>query len=222
MIKRILLCLVVFRALSANAMAAVPVIVQLGPLGNILNVVNTLGGTLLDQIPGTKIYLLSLPTIPIVSPLLQSLLGITSIEADKIIPVPARSQMGVLTVGQTTAADWYNAQPDLVKIRSTAAQSYSRGAGIVIADLNSAVDFAHPALAGHLTGGYDFVGARASYQGTLNQAGSGFLDQAGSGFLDQAGAGFLDQAGAGFLDQNAASFLDPAVAAALGNGKPAY
>ena len=223
MIKRIVLCLLVFCTLSANAMAAdVPVIVQLGPLGNILNVVNVLGGTLLDQIPGTKIYLLKLPNIPIISPLLQGILGIVFVEPDKIVPVPARSQMGVLTTGHTTAADWYKAQPNLAKIRSTNAQSYSRGTGIVIADLNSSVDFAHPALAGHLTGGYDFVGARAGYAGTLNQAGAGFLDQAGAGFLDQAGAGFLDQAGAGFLDQNAASFLDPAVAAALGNGKPAY
>src|SRR5207237_9529730 len=97
MIKRIVLCLLVFCTLSANAMAAdVPVIVQLGPLGNILNIVNVLGGTLLDSIPGTKIYLLKLPNIPIVSPLL-SLLGVTSIEADKILVVPGRSQKGVLT-----------------------------------------------------------------------------------------------------------------------------
>src|SRR5882672_6509413 len=186
MVKRILLCLLVFCTLSANAMAAdVPVIVQLGPLGNILNVLNVLGGTLLDQVPGTKIYLLKLPNIPIVSGLLQSLLGITSIEPDKTVAVPGRSQTGVLTVTQTTAADWYKAQPELQRIRATAAQAYSRGNGIVIADLNSSVDFAHPALAGHLTGGYDFVGARAGYAGTLNQADASFLDQADASFLDQ-------------------------------------
>ena len=215
MIKRIVLCLLVFCTLSANAMAAdVPAIVQLGPLGNILNVVNALGGTLLDQIPGTKIYLLKLPNLPIISPLLQTVLGIVFVEPDKIVPVPARSQMGVLTTGQTTAADWYKAQPNLAKIRSTNAQSYSRGAGIVVADLNSAVDFAHPALAGHLTGGYDFVGTRAGYAGTLNQASSTFLDQASSTFLDQASSTFLDQAASTFLDQGAARALD--------NGNPAY
>src|SRR5882724_3323706 len=194
MVKRILLCLLVFCTLSANAMAAdVPVIVQLGPLGNILNVLNVLGGTLLDQVPGTKIYLLKLPNIPIVSGLLQSLLGITSIEPDKTVAVPGRSQTGVLTVAQTTAADWYKAQPELQRIRATAAQAYSRGNGIVIADLNSSIDFAHPALAGHLTGGYDFVGARAGYAATLNQADASFLDQADASFLDQADASFLDQ-----------------------------
>jgi len=202
--------------------ADVPVIVQLGPLGNILNVVNVLGGTLLDSIPGTNIYLLKLPQLPIISPLLQGLLGITSVEADKIVTVPARSQMGVLTIGPTTAADWYTAQPELQRIGAGAARSYSRGAGIVIADLNSAVDFAHPALAGHLTGGYDFVGARGGYAGTLNQASAGFLDQASAGFLDQASAGFLDQASAGFLDQASAGFLDHSVVAAIDNGNPAY
>src|SRR6266851_5039145 len=136
MIKRILLCLVVFCTLSVNAMAAVPVVVALGPLGSILNVVNTLGGTLLDSIPGTKIYLVSFPSIPVVSPLLQSLLGITYIETDKLIAVPGLPQAGLVTIGTTTAADWYKAQPELQKIRSTSAQSYSRGAGIVIADLN--------------------------------------------------------------------------------------
>src|SRR2546425_11548101 len=117
MIKRILLCLLVFCTLSVNAMAAVPVVVALGPLGSILNVANTLGGTLLDSIPGTKIYLLSFPSLPAVSPLLQSVLDITFIEADKIIAVPGRSQTGVLTIGQTTAADWYKAQPELQRIR---------------------------------------------------------------------------------------------------------
>jgi len=213
MAKRILLCLLVFCTLSANAMAAdVPVIVQLGSLGNILNVLNVLGGTLLDQVPGTKIYLLKLPSLPIVSSLTQTLLGITSIEADKIVAVPGRSQTGVLTVGQTTAPDWYKAQPELQRIRTTAAQAKSRGAGIVIADLNSSLDFAHPALAGHLTGGYDFVGARAGYAGILNQADASFLDQADASFLDQADTGFLDQADASFLDQADASFLDQTVA----------
>src|SRR5438128_7349861 len=112
MIKRILLCLVVFCTLSVNAMAAVPVVVALGPLGSILNVVNALGGTLLDSIPGTKIYLLKLPSLPVISPVLQSLLGITSIQADKILLVPARAQFGVMTVGPSTAFDWYKAQPE--------------------------------------------------------------------------------------------------------------
>ena len=49
------------------------------------------------------------------------MLGITSIEPDKTVAVPGRSQTGVLTVAQTTAADWYKAQPELQRIRATAA-----------------------------------------------------------------------------------------------------
>jgi subtilisin family serine protease len=219
MVKRILLCIVVFCALSVNAMAAVPVIVQLGPLGNIVNVLNVLGGTLLDSIPGTKIYLLRLPQIPVVSPLLESLLGITSIQADKLIAVPGRSQWGVFTVEQTTAADWYKAQPEMQKIRSTTAQSYSKGTGIVIADLNSAVDFSHPALAGHLTGGYDFVGARAGYAGVLNQSDAAFIDQSDATFIDSSPTASLDQSDATFIDQSDATFIDQSL---LPSSNPAY
>jgi subtilisin family serine protease len=92
----------------------------------------------------------------------------------------------------------------------------------VIADLNSAIDFAHPALAGHLTGGYDFVGARAGYAGTLNQADAAFLDQADAAFLDQADAAFLDQADAAFLEQADAAFLEQSVVTLIDNGNPAY
>jgi len=222
MIKRILLCLVVFCTLSVNAMAAVPIIVSLGPLGSILNVVNTLGGTVLDQIPGTKIYLLSLPNVPIVSPLLQSLLGITSIEKDKLIAVPGLPHGGLITIGSTTAVDWYKAQPALQKIRVTSAQSYSRGAGIVIADLNSAVDFAHPALAGHLTGGYDFVASRSGYAGTLNQSDAAFIDQSDAAFIDQSDAAFIDQSDATFIDQSGAVFIGKTASALVNNPNPAY
>jgi subtilisin family serine protease len=223
MIKRFVLILLIFCMLGQTAMAAdVPVIVELGPLGSILNVVNVLGGTLLDQIPGTKIYLLRLPNIPIVTSLLKTLLGILFVEPDKTVAVPGRSQMGVMTVGQGTAVDWYKTQPEMQRIRVSGAQARSRGAGIVIADLNSAIDYAHPALQGHLIGGYDFVGARAGYAGTLDQADAAFLDTADAAFLDQADAAFLDQADAAFLDQADAAFLDHTVIAAIDNGNPAY
>jgi subtilisin family serine protease len=65
--------------------------------------------------------------------------------------------MDILTVGNTTKFDWYKMQPEMVRINAISAQSYSTGKGIVVADLNSLIDYSHPALAGHLTSGYDFV-----------------------------------------------------------------
>lgn len=210
MARRVLVCLLVIFALSANAMAAsTPMIVQTGPLVNVVGLVSALGGgTLLDQVPGTSIYLLNLPNLPVVTPLLEVLLGIVSIEPDRTILTPQRSEMGVLTVGGTTAWDWYKTQPQLLRINAVSAQSYSTGRGVVIADMNSLIDYSHPALAGHLTGGYDFVSGRSSYQGTLNQSSATFLDQSSATFLDQSSATFLDQSSATFLDQSAATFLD--------------
>jgi subtilisin family serine protease len=77
------------------------------------------------------------------------------------------------------------------------------------------VDYAHPALIGHLTGGYDFVSGQASEGNSLNDSSSSFLDQSSSGFLDQSTASFLDQSTASFLDQSTASFLDQSTASFL-------
>ena len=165
-----------------------PVIIQTGGLtGNILNIISTLGGgTLLDSIPGTNIYLVNLPNLPVVTPLLQSLLGIVFMEPDKHVSSPARGQMGILTVPVQTGPDWYRLQPELERIEAPNAQTISKGRGVVVADLNSLVDYTHPALIGHLTGGYDFVSARSGYQGVLNSASASFLDQSSATFLDQS------------------------------------
>jgi len=180
-----------------------------GLLGGALNFISSLGGgTLLDSIPGTNIYLVNLPNLPVVTPLLQTVLGIVFIEPDKRVVAPSRGQMGILTVRSQTTADWYDMQPELVRIQAVNAQAYSKGRGIVVADLNSLIDYAHPALAGHLTSGYDFVAARSGYQGTLDQSSASFLDQSSASFLDQSSASFLDQSSASFLDQSSAAFLD--------------
>jgi hypothetical protein len=224
MVRRVLICLLVLSVFSVNAMAASnPTIIQTnGVVGNVLNIVSALGGgTLLDSIPGTNIYLLDLPNLPIVTPLLQTVLGIVFIEPDRQIVTPARGQMGILTIGPSTAVDWYKMQPEFLRINAMAAQSYSRGRGIVVADLNSQIDYSHPALAGHLTGGYDFVSARSGYQGTLNQSSATFLDQSSATFLDQSSATFLDQSSATFLDQSSATFIDQSSATFL-DANPAY
>jgi subtilisin family serine protease len=226
MVKRVLLVFLMVSILSTSAMAASnPVILQTsGPVGNVLGLISSLGGgLLLDQVPGTNIYLLDLPNLPIITPLLQWLLGILFIEPDRTIVNPVRGETGILTVGSKTAPDWYKMQPELLRIHANSALSYSNGRGIVIADLNSNIDPTHPALAGHLTGGYDFVSGRSGYQGTLNQSSATFLDQSSATFLDQSAASFLDQSSATFLDQSSATFLDQSSATFLDSQKnPAF
>jgi subtilisin family serine protease len=229
MVKRVLTCLLIFTvlfsafSLEATAATSNPFIIQTNGLtGGILGIISALGGgALLDQVPGTNIYLVNLLNVPVVTPLLQTILGIVFIEPDKQVSAPARGQMGLLTTPSQTAVDWYKVQPELVRIQSPNAQAYSRGNGIVVADLNSLIDYSHPALAGHLTGGYDFVSARAGYQGTLNQSDSSFLDQSDSSFLDQSDSSFLDQSDSSFLDQNYATFLSPSAITTL-DANPAY
>src|SRR2546426_7563253 len=41
---------------------------------------------------------------------------------------------------------------------------------VIVADINSRVDFSHPALQGHLTAGYDFVAAQGSTYVLLNRS----------------------------------------------------
>src|SRR5579862_2156787 len=216
MAKRLLICVLtctlLFSTFSTPASAASnnPFIIETGGLlGGILSIVSALGGgTLLDQVPGTNIYLVNLLNIPVVTPLLESLLGIVFMEPDERVTAPAAGKEGLLTIPTQTAWNWYKTQPELVRINAVSAQAYSQGKGVVVADLNSLVDYSHPALTGHLTGGYDFVTSRAGYQSTLDQSSSSFLDQSSSGFLDQSSSSFLDQSSSGFLDQSSSSFLD--------------
>src|SRR5437867_2844782 len=228
MTKRLLVCILTCTLLlsafstGASAATANPFIIQTNGLGSILSIISSLGGgTLLDQVPGTNIYLVNLLNVPVVTPLLQSILGIVFMEPDKRVMTPARGQMGLLSVSTQTAWDWYRMQPELVRIQAPNALAYAQGRGVVVADLNSLVDYSHPALAGHLTGGYDFVGARAGYQSTLDQSSSSFLDQSSSSFLDQSSSSFLDQSSSSFLDTSGASFIDQSSSSFL-DGNPAY
>ena len=212
----LILALIIF-FFSANAQAAgtIPVVVKLLPGINLSVITNLLGGTILDTLPGTNTYLVRLPSLPIVTPLLK-LLGIDWVEADAAVKVPANPPLSLLSVPSGEPGDWYKQQPSFQLIRSGQAKTYSTGRGVMLADINSGVDYGHPALIGHLTNGYDFVAGRPTdVNAALNddQSSSGFLDddQSSSGFLDddQSSSGFLDSNGISLTDdQSSSGFLD--------------
>jgi subtilisin family serine protease len=205
-----LVCLIFVLLFAVNAHAAnLPVIIKIAPTANISLIANTLGGTVLDSIPGANTYLLSLPNLPLVSTTLQ-LLGVQWIDLNKFMTLPSMVPVAALSVPANAAPDWYKYQPSMQLIRSNAAQPYSGVQSVVVADINSKVDFGHPALIGHLTSGYDFVAGSPAAATQLNQSSAGFLDdQSSAGFLDdQSSAGFLDdQSSAGFLDNNGVGVL---------------
>jgi subtilisin family serine protease len=197
--------LLLMLGLTAYAEAQVPVIVQISPLGNITSIAGVLNGTVLDSIPDAHIYLLNLP-IPAPSALnsllspVMGLLGIQWAEVNTGITLPNVGQLGVLQVVSGVAPNWYQAQPTWQIMHAQSALAYSRGAGVIIADLNSRVDSTHPAIASHLTGGYDFVAQRPTGYAVLNQSSASFMDQSSASFMDQSSASFMDQSSASFMD----------------------
>jgi subtilisin family serine protease len=205
--RRIALILVLLLGFSVQAaVAATPLIVQISPLSSITNIASALGGTIVDSIPGSATYLLNVPVVP--TPFLASLLGIQWMEVNQGVTMPGFLPFGVVSVPGDTISDWYKNQPAMVLIRSGDAFVWSTGRGVVVADLNSRVDVAHPALIGHLTTGYDFVAAKPSGSAALNQSSSSFMDQSSGGFLDQSSSSFMDQFSGSFLNQSSSSFMD--------------
>ena len=197
--RRLFLILILILGLSAQLSAAsYPLIIQTSPLASITAIVGALGGTLVDRIPGTNTYLINVPLVP--SPATASWLGIQWMELNIGVTQPGFFQVGVVTVPPNTPPDWYKAQPSMLRIHAGDALAYSTGRGVVVADINSKVDVAHPALIGHLTGGYDFVANKPSGSTALNQSSSSFMDQSSSSFMDQSSSSFMDQSSSSFVD----------------------
>ena len=159
--RRLILSLILVFAFCLSTQAAtisLPVIIQISPNANITLITNALGATLLDSIPGANTYLLNVPLAPI--QFVQALLGIQWLELNTGVTLPNVGQLGVFPIVSSAAPDWYKNQPSWQHIHSQDALLYSTGRGIVVADINSQVDYSHPALRGHLTSGYDFVSNR--------------------------------------------------------------
>lgn len=212
---RLILIVVLLFAANADAATSVPVIVKLLPGANLSLISSLLGAAPVDSIPGANTYLLRLPSVPVLNTTLK-LLGVEWIQANRGLGLPSVAHARLLSATGVADPRWYRAQPAMGLIRSEAAHQYSDGRNILIADINSRVDTSHPALAGHIFSGYDFVsGTSSDVNAGLNddQQTAGFLDddQQTAGFLDddQQTAGFLDGVGVSlFDDQQTAGFLD--------------
>ena len=192
--------------LSANGWAASLVICQMKYAGADANqIAASMGGTIVDSMPG-GIYLMSMTSSP-VGPIPET---VNYLEIDRTTSLP-ETPRAILSVEAASHNDWYRFQPAMGRINLLRALSWSTGRGIVIADIDSGIDYSHPALRGALTSGYDFVVGRpytVASSGSLDQSTSSFLDQSGAAFLDQATSSFLDQSSTSFLDQGSASLID--------------
>src|SRR5437867_4190330 len=148
---RLLLIVALIAALlgptGAHAQSSIPVIVKLSPTANLAPINNLLGGTPVDSIPGANTYLYNLPSLPIVGSVL-ALLGVQWVEPNTGVVLPSPTMPVLLTVPASAAPDWYRYQPEMQLIGSNDARAYATGRSIVVADINSQVDYSHPALTG--------------------------------------------------------------------------
>ncbi len=153
--------------------------------------------------------------------LLEALLGIQSIEADRALPIPLppinKAPYGLtdttpVSYFGTVVTHGYAAQPAAQIIRLTDAQ---KGFGIsgsgVVAVIDTGVDVNHPVLVSALLPGYDF---------TRNQPGaSEWLDMPLGGTPGGTGqSGVVQQQSAAILDQQSAAILDGQPCGAFGHG----
>jgi subtilisin family serine protease len=210
-----------------HAADSIPVIVKLTSASSLTGVLNTLGGVVVDQIPGTNILLINVPNLPLVQSVLAlpdfmlQLLGIDWLEINNGVTLPGRPQAGILQIGAGKPADWYKNQPAMQLIRSNEAQAYATGGSVVVADINTLVDSAHPALRGHLTSGYDFVATRPGGATALNQSDTWFINQSDTWFINQSDTWFIDQSDTWFINQYELAFLG-ALGLPLTSQNPAY
>jgi len=158
--------------------------------------------------------------------LVESLLGIVSVEADRLLPIPQRPLPSIPSgLYDTAPVNYYGtivwhgyaAQPAAQIVRLQDAQNGFRisGSGIV-AVIDTGVDVNHPVLQAVLLPGYDF---------TRNQPGaSEWLDvsELQNGYVDTDSQdqqpGYVQQSTAAVLDQSTAAVLDGPDYTAFGHG----
>src|SRR5712692_8464874 len=158
--------------------------------------------------------------------LLESLLGIQSIEADRLLPIPQKPLNSIPSGLYDTApvnyygtVVWhgYSAQPAAQIIRLGDAQRGFNLSGTgIVAVIDTGVDTSHPVLVPVLLPGYDF---------TRNQPGaSEWLDVPQLQNVNDASEGqqqdpaFVQQSTAAVLDQSTAAVLDGGPYSAFGHG----
>ena len=205
------------------------VVVSTGGLSSVLNLCFLLGCQVQGNLDGTvgQTFLVSSANpLSTVLNLVESLLGIVSIEADNLLPVP-HTPLPSIPAGlyDTSPVKYYGtvvwhgyaAQPAAQIIRLTDAHNGFGVAGKgIVAVIDTGVDPNHPVLYPVLLQGYDF---------TRNQPGaSEWLDVTGmqGGYTDTGiqnqQPGYVQQSTAAVLDQSTAAVLDGSPYVAFGHG----
>ncbi len=231
----IIIAMIVLMLGAANPAAAQNryIVRTTGGLSSVLNLCNLLGCQVqggLDGPVGQNFLVTSSNNILVnivngAVNLVESLLGIVSIEADRLMPIPQPSLSSIPSgLYDTTLVNYYGAtvwhgyaaQPAAQIIRLQDAQNGFRISGTgVVAVIDTGVDVNHPVLQAVLLPGYDF---------TRNQPGaSEWLDVSGlqngtSSSQGQQSPALVQQSTAAVVDQSTAAVVDGNNYAAFGHG----
>jgi subtilisin family serine protease len=231
-ILAILVALTVLGAKPADAQNRY-IVQTSGGLGSVLNLCSILGCQVQGSLDGSigQTYLVTSTTDLLANLLngtlnfVESLLGIKTIEQDRLLPIPVHpfnnippglSDTAPVNYYGSVVSRGYAAQPAAQIIRLSDAQRgfAISGAGIV-AVIDTGVDTTHPVLRPVLLPGYDF---------TRNQPGaSEWLDVPqlnGSTTTNSPAPGpvVVQQSSAAILDQSSAAILDGGPYSAFGHG----
>src|SRR5712691_8809773 len=228
----IIIAMIVLMLGAANPAAAQNryIVQSTGGLLSVLNLCSLLGcqvqGSLDGQVGQTFLVTSTGNIVTGTLTLVESLLGIVSIEADKILPVPQHQLPNIPSglydtspVKYYVTVVWhgYAAQPAAQIIRLQDAQN---GFGIagkgVVAGIDTGVDPNHPVLSPVLLQGYDCTRNQPGAPEWLDVTGmqSGYTD---TGIQNQQPA-YVQQSTAAVLDQSTAAVLDSSPYVAFGHG----
>jgi subtilisin family serine protease len=226
----ILIALIVLMLASSRPVAAQQryIVVSTGGLSSVLNLCSLLGCQVKGSLDGAlnqTFLVTSTNLLNTALTLVESLLGIVSIEADHLQPLPQPNLPSIpYGLYDTSPVNYYGsvvwhgyaAQPAAQIIRLQDAQN---GFGIsgtgIVALIDTGVDPYHPVLQRVLLQGYDF---------TRNQPGaSEWLDvtETQSGYTSTTQnqpPGYVQQSTAAVLDQSTAAVLDGSPYVAFGHG----
>lgn len=190
-----------YKDLSAASVQPTTAILQVDNARSLNRALRRLDGLILDQIPGTNIYLVSVPSVPLSLPF-----GVDALEINSDVALPISLEIGLLDAPAGTAALWYAEQPAMQVVNGPEARQHASGQGIVVADIDARFDHEHPALASRLVNGYDFVEGNPTGGGALNQSSASYMFEGDSTALNQSSASYMFEDGTG-LNQSSASYM---------------
>jgi subtilisin family serine protease len=177
---------------AVEPITATQLIVRVDPAVTTIQSVNAAAGTTLaaTSVSGHPSYLVDVP--PSIAPdvalaAIEAQPGVDFVVPNTTITPPEVDQSRIyawrIYAWSTGAAEPVESQYAAASVNLTKAQQLSNGSNVTVAVIDTGVQFAHPALAGALLPGWDFVGNDPDASETLNG-----LDDDGDGQIDE-GAG---------------------------------